>query len=74
MFNEGKINVHDQSGHPSLNAEDLKNRIDKHIRPNRSFTLDEMHEIFPQISHSRNCCRTSPLQKNLCQMDATDTC
>lgn len=52
MFNKGRTNVRDRSGHPSPNAEDLKNRIDKHIRANRSFTLDNIHEIFPQISRS----------------------
>jgi hypothetical protein len=30
----------------------LKNRIDQHIRTNRRFTLDEIHEKFPQISSS----------------------
>jgi hypothetical protein len=37
MFNEGRINVFDEerSGRPSLITEDLKNRIDKHIRRNR---------------------------------------
>jgi hypothetical protein len=51
MFNEGRTNVHDeeQSGRPSLITEDLKNRIDQHIRANRSFTLDEIHEKFPQF-------------------------
>jgi hypothetical protein len=46
MFNEGKTNVHneEQSGCPSLISDDLKNRIDQHIRTNRRFTLDEIHE------------------------------
>jgi hypothetical protein len=32
----------------------LKNRIDQHIRTNRHFTLDEIHDKFPQISRSVN--------------------
>jgi hypothetical protein len=49
MFNEGRTNVHDeeQSGHPALITEGLKNRIDQHIRTNRHFTLDEIHKKFP---------------------------
>jgi hypothetical protein len=37
MFNEGRANVHDEerSGGPSLITEDLKNRIDQHIKTNR---------------------------------------
>jgi hypothetical protein len=54
MFNEGRTNVRDEerSGHPSLISENLKNRSDQHIRTNRRFTLDEIHETFPQISRS----------------------
>jgi hypothetical protein len=37
MFNEGRTNVHDEerSRRPSLITEDLKNRIDQHIKTNR---------------------------------------
>jgi hypothetical protein len=37
MFNEGSTNVHDEerSGRLFLIIEDLKNRIDQHIRANR---------------------------------------
>jgi hypothetical protein len=51
MFNEGRTNVHDEerSGRPSLITEDLKNKINQHIRGNRRFTLDKVHENFPQI-------------------------
>jgi hypothetical protein len=54
MFNKGRPKVHDegQSGRLSLITEDLKTRTDQHIPTNRHFTLDEIHEKFPQISHS----------------------
>jgi hypothetical protein len=39
MFNESRTNVHDEErpGRPPLIAEDLKNRIDQHIRTHRRF-------------------------------------
>jgi hypothetical protein len=48
MFYEDSTDVRNEerSGHPSLITEDLKNRT------NRRFTLDEIHETFPQISLS----------------------
>jgi hypothetical protein len=54
MFNEGRINVHNKEGSriPSLITKDLEYRTDQHIRTNRHFTLDEIHEKFPQISRS----------------------
>jgi hypothetical protein len=50
MFNVGRTNVHDEerSGRLSLVIEDLKNTTDQHNRTNRNFTLDEIHEKFPQ--------------------------
>jgi hypothetical protein len=64
MFNEGGTNVHDEekSGRPSLITEDLKKRTDQHIRTNRRFTLDEIHEKFPQISRSVNFNQTDILR------------
>jgi hypothetical protein len=52
MFNEGRRNVHDKEGfrRPSLINEDMKKRIDEHIRKNMCLTLDKIHERFPQIS------------------------
>jgi hypothetical protein len=32
---------------PSAITEDLKDRVDAHIRENRRFTIDELHEVFP---------------------------
>jgi hypothetical protein len=54
MFNEGRTNIHNEelSRCLSLITEGLKNRIDQHIRTNRHFTLDEIYEKFPPISHS----------------------
>jgi transposase len=51
MFNEGRIKVQDKerSGRPSLITEDLKNMTNQHIRTNRHFTVDEIHEIFPLV-------------------------
>jgi hypothetical protein len=48
MFNEGRTHVHnkEQSERLSLVTKDLKNRTDQHIRTNRRFTLDEIHENF----------------------------
>jgi transposase len=48
MFDEGRTDVHgeERSGRPSLITEDLKSRIDQHIRTNRRFTLGEIHEKF----------------------------
>jgi hypothetical protein len=52
MFKEGRTNIHDgeRSSRLSLISENLKNTVDKHIRTNRHFTLDENHK-FPQIYH-----------------------
>jgi hypothetical protein len=49
MFKEGRTNVYneEQSGRLSLITEDPKNRMDQHIRINRHFTLDEIHEKIP---------------------------
>jgi hypothetical protein len=54
IFNKGRTNIHDeeQSRRLSLITEDLKNRIDQHIRTNSRFTLDENCEKFPQPSRS----------------------
>jgi hypothetical protein len=61
-FNESRTKVHEErSGRPSFITEDLKNRIDQHIKTNWHFTLDEIHEKFHQISHSVNFNRTDIL-------------
>jgi hypothetical protein len=43
IFNKGRTNVHneEQSRRLSLVTEDLKNRIDQHIKTNSHFILDE---------------------------------
>jgi hypothetical protein len=47
MFNEGRTNVHDEdrSGRPSLITEDLKNRIDQHIRTNRLYLFTHLKQF-----------------------------
>jgi hypothetical protein len=37
---------------PSLITEDLKDRVDGHVRENRRFTIDKLHEVFPYVSRS----------------------
>lgn len=36
----------------SSNYEDLTNIVNKHIRTNRHFTIDELQEALPQVSRS----------------------
>jgi hypothetical protein len=54
LFNSGRTNVHDEarSGRPSVITDELTRRVDDHIRANRHFTIDELHEAFPEVSHS----------------------
>jgi transposase len=77
MFNEGRTNVHDEerSGRPSLITEDFKKQIDEQIRQDRSSTLDEMHEKFPQITRSvlhEILSKHLGYKKNLCKVGTTD--
>jgi hypothetical protein len=41
-----------RSGRPSVITEDLKNRVDVHVRENERFTIDELHEVFPYVLRS----------------------
>jgi hypothetical protein len=54
LFNSGRTNVHDEarSGRLSVITDELTKRVDDHIRANRRFTTDELHEAFPEVSHS----------------------
>jgi hypothetical protein len=52
MFSEGRMNVHDQSGHPSLVTADLLDQVNEKIRENRRFTMSELCTHFPHISCS----------------------
>jgi hypothetical protein len=50
----GRTNVHDEarSGRPSVITDELTKRVVDHIRANRRFTIDELHETFPEVSRS----------------------
>jgi hypothetical protein len=54
LFNEGRADVYNEkrSSGPSVIAEDLKVRVNGHVRENRRFTTDELHGIFPHVSLS----------------------
>jgi hypothetical protein len=41
-----------RSGLPSVITEDLKDREGVHVRGNRRFVIDELHEVFPYVSRS----------------------
>jgi hypothetical protein len=41
-----------QSGRPPVITEDLKDKVDAHVRENRRFTTDELHEVFPYVSRT----------------------
>jgi hypothetical protein len=53
-FNRGRTVVQNEarSGCPSVITQDLKGRVDAHVRENRRFTTDELHEVFPYVSRS----------------------
>jgi hypothetical protein len=46
----GTTDAHDKD--PTLVTEDLRKRINKHVRTNRSFIFDWIHVTFPQMSRS----------------------
>jgi hypothetical protein len=50
----GRTDVHNEarSGRPSVITENLKDKVDAHVRDNRQFTTDELHEVFPYVSRS----------------------
>lgn len=54
MFNDGRTNVHDEerSGRPSVVTDELKGRIERKIQEDRRFTIDGLHEFFPEISRT----------------------
>jgi hypothetical protein len=52
MFSEGRMNVHDRSGHLSLVTADLLDQVNEKIRENRRFTMSELRTHFPHISCS----------------------
>lgn len=54
LFNEGRTNIHDEdrSGRPTVISDELTQKVDEKIRQNRRFTIDELHQTFPQVSRS----------------------
>jgi hypothetical protein len=48
----GRTDVHNEArfGHPCVITEDIKDRVDDQICEIRSFTIDELHEVFPYVS------------------------
>jgi hypothetical protein len=76
MFNKGgaKVQNEEWSGHPGHVTQDLKNRINQHIRTNRRFTLDEICEKFPQplVSWFMKLLQNISTTKNSCKMVGTD--
>jgi hypothetical protein len=52
LFTGGRADVHNKvhSGCLSVITEDMKDRVDAHVCENRSFTIDELHEVFPYVS------------------------
>jgi hypothetical protein len=62
FFNGGRTDVHKeaQSGRSSVITEDLKDRVDVHVRENRQFTIDELcFMIWPL----QDCRSTTLIQK-----------
>jgi hypothetical protein len=57
LLNGGRAGVHNEarSGLPSAITEDLKDNVGDHVRENRQFTVDELHEVFPCVSRSVLC-------------------
>jgi len=53
-FKEGREDVFDEkrSGRPSLVSEKVVEKINNIIRKDRRLTLDELHELIPDISRS----------------------
>ena len=54
MFRNGRTDVHDaeRSGRPSVITEALKQKANCIIRENRHFTISEVYEQCPEVSHT----------------------
>lgn len=50
-FREGRSNVHDdeRSGRPSVQTDDLVERVNEKVRSNRRFTITELAKKFPEV-------------------------
>jgi predicted aldo/keto reductase-like oxidoreductase len=53
-FNAGRKGVHDEkrTGSPSLINADLIQRVEENIRADRHVTINELHEMIPEVSKS----------------------
>ena len=54
MFRNGRTDVHDteRSGRPSVITDALKQKVNRIIQENRHFTISEVYEQCPEVSHS----------------------
>ena len=54
MFTNGWTDVHDteKSGRPSVITDALKEKVNRIIRENRHFTISEVYEKYPEVSHA----------------------
>ena len=53
-FRDGRTNIHDEerSGRPSVNTDDLIQKVDCKVRENRRFTISSLCKEFPAVSRS----------------------
>ena len=54
MFRNWRTDVHDaeRSGRPSVITNALKQKLNRIIRENRHFTISEVYEHCPEVSHT----------------------
>ena len=54
MLGNGRTDVHDaeRSGRPSVITDALKQNVNRIIRENRHFTITEVYEQCPEVSHT----------------------
>jgi len=54
MFRNGRTDVHDveRSGRPSVITDALRQKVNRIIRENRHFTISEVYEQCPEVSHT----------------------
>ena len=54
MFTNGRTDVHDaeKSGRPSVITDALKEKVNRTIPENRHFTISEVYEKCPEVSHT----------------------
>ena len=54
VFRNGRTDVHDaeRSGRPSVITDALKQKVNRIIRENRHFTINEVYEKCPEVSRA----------------------